>query len=423
MRVLLTANASYDPPHGGSTRSNLSWLRHLAAQGHACRVIAPTHAGDAAAHDRIVDGISVRSVSHLQRDHALVAQEIRAFAPDWVLVSSEDVAHVLLREAAHTAPERLVYLAHTPQFFPFGPESWNRDQTASAAIRRAAGVVAISHHVAGYIREHLGCEAAVIHPPIYGRPPYRRFGRFGSGSVLMVNPCAVKGISIFLALARVFPNIEFAALKGWGTTSQDRAALSALPNVRVLDTVPDIEDVLHEARCLLMPSVWYEGFGLIAMEAMLRGVPVVASDSGSLEEAKRGTGCVVPVRPIVKYEMVFDDTGMPRAIVPEQDLHPWVMALEKMLNDEAAYWSEAERSREAALAFVGGLNASDFERYLRQLRPAARPLKDAAQDSAPNLAARLAKLDPRLRASLLARLRAQAGGLGRPLGHTGEGPV
>lgn len=404
MRVFLTANASYDPPQGGSTRSNLAWLRHLAAQGHACRVIAPTPAGDATPRDRTVDGISIRSVPHLQREHTVVTREIRAFAPDWILASSEDVAHVLLREAAHAAPERLVYLAHTPQFFPFGPESWNKDSTASDAIRRAAGVVSIGQHMAGYIREHLGRDATVIHPPIYGHPPYRQFGRFGSGTVLMVNPCAVKGISIFLALARLFPNVEFAALKGWGTTAQDRTALSALPNVRVLDTVPDIEDVLREARCLLMPSVWYEGFGLIAMEAMLRGVPVVASNSGGLEEAKRGTGCVVPVRPVEKYELVFDDTGMPHAIVPEQDLHPWAAALETMLNDEAAYWSEAARSRTAALTFVSGLDASEFERYLQQLRPAER----RAPDQAPDLAGRLAKLDPRLRASLLARMRAQS---------------
>lgn len=410
MRVLLTANASYDPPHGGSTRSNLSWLRHLAAQGHACRVIAPTPAGAATARDRSVDGISIRSVPQLQREHVLVAQEIRAFAPDWVLVSSEDVAHVLLREVAHTAPERLVYLAHTPQFFPFGPESWHKDEKASAAIRRAAGVVSIGHHMAGYIGKHLGREVAVIHPPIYGHPPYRQFGRFGSGTVLMVNPCVVKGISIFLALARVFPNVDFAALTGWGTTAQDRAALSSLPNVRVLEMVPDIEDVLREARCVLMPSVWYEGFGLIAMEAMLRGVPVVASNSGGLEEAKRGTGCIVPVSPVGKYELVFDDTGMPRAVVPEQDLRPWVTALESMLNDEAAYWSEAERSRATALAFVSGLDASEFEHYLQQLHPSATHSQDLAQD----LAARLAKLDPRLRASLLARVRAQSQAQDRP---------
>ncbi|MDR3717283.1 MAG: glycosyltransferase [Bryobacteraceae bacterium] len=405
MRILLTANASYDPPKGGSTRANLAWLRSLAANGHACRVIAPTPNRDSLARERNLDGIAIRGVPNLQLQHGLVAEEIRTFAPDWVLVSSEDVAHVILRAAAHAAPGRLVYLAHTPQFFPFGPESWHKDATATEAIRRAAGVVSIGQHMAGYIREHLGREAAVIHPPIYGQPPYRRFGRFGSGMVLMVNPCAVKGISIFLALASAFPNVEFAALKGWGTTAQDRAALSALPNVRLLDTVPDIEDVLQEARCLLMPSVWYEGFGLIAMEAMLRGVPVIASDSGGLAEAKRGTDCIVPVQPVEKYEMVFDDTGMPRAIVPDQDLTRWTETLARMLNDETAYWSEAERSRSAALAFVGKLDAMDFERYLQRLQPGeTHPAAPASQD----LAARLAKLDPRVRASLLSRVRAHS---------------
>jgi hypothetical protein len=31
MRILLTANASYVPPRGGATRSNLAWLERLAA--------------------------------------------------------------------------------------------------------------------------------------------------------------------------------------------------------------------------------------------------------------------------------------------------------------------------------------------------------------------------------------------------------
>lgn len=403
MRILLTANASYDPPQGGSTRGNLAWLRHLAARGHACRVVAPTPAGDSVARERIVDGVAIRGVPHLQLQHGLVAEEIQAFAPDWVLVSSEDVAHVILRAAAHAAPGRLVYLAHTPQFFPFGPESWRKDDTATAAIRHAAGVVAIGRHMAGYIREHLGREAAVIHPPIYGHPPYNRFGHFGSGTVLMVNPCAVKGISVFLALARVFPEVEFAALKGWGTTAKDREALAATSNVRLLDPVPDIEDVLREARCLLMPSIWYEGFGLIAMEAMLRGVPAIASDAGGLDEVKRGTGCIVPVRPVEKYEMVFDDRGMPRAIVPEQDLPRWIATLGRMVNDETAYWSEAEQSRAAALNFVSKLDASDFERYLLELHPGgSRPASNTQE-----LARRLAKLDPRQRASLLGRIRAQ----------------
>jgi glycosyltransferase involved in cell wall biosynthesis len=211
----------------------------------------------------------------------------------------------------------------------------------------------------------------------------------------------VKGIGIFLALADRFPTIEFAALKGWGTTAQDREALTRRLNVRLLGTVPDIASALCEARFLLMPSVWYEGFGLIAMEAMLRGLPVIASDSGGLEEAKRGTGYVVPVRPIARYERVFDDTGMPRAVVPEQEIAPWAAAMQRLLSDEAEYWAEAGRSRAAALEFVSGLDAGDFEKYLHQLHRAA--------PDARALTARLGKLDPQQRARLLEQVRARKG--------------
>ena len=71
-------------------------------------------------------------------------------------------------------------------------------------------------------------------------------------------------------------------------------ALEKLPNVQFLPNARNIDDVLTRTSILLMPSLWYEGFGLIVMESMLRGIPVVASDSGGLTEAKRGTGYVIP---------------------------------------------------------------------------------------------------------------------------------
>jgi glycosyltransferase involved in cell wall biosynthesis len=398
MRILLVSNASYDPPRGGSTRSNLVWLRHLASRGHACTVVAPAPAGEA---DRtaVKDGITMHGVKDLSFRAAELGRRIREAQPDWVLVSSEDVGHVLLREAARVAPGRIVYLAHTPQFYPFGPESWHKDEAAAELVRGAAAVVVIGEHMAGYVKEHLGREAAVVHPPVYGAGPYNRFGRFGSGFVLMINPCAVKGLGIFLALAERFADVEFAALNGWGTTQADRESLARLPNTRLLENVPDIEEVLSGARLLLMPSVWYEGFGLIAMEAMLRGLPVVASDSGGLAEAKRGTGYVIPVRPVERYEPVFDETHMPRAVAPEQDIGPWEQALRTLLTDEEAYWAEAGRSREAALRFVGKLDAGGLEKLLAGLEPAGQELR--GED-------KLKALDSQRRALLLARLRKKA---------------
>lgn len=374
MKVLLTSNASYDPPKGGSTRSNLAWLRHLTAAGHAVRVVSAAD-GDA---ESVMDGISMRGVRNLSFRADELASEIRAFAPDHVLVSSEDLSHILLRKAAAAASDRLVYLAHTPQWFPFGPESWNQEPAAAGIVGKARAVVVIGQHMAGYVETHLGRAANVIHPPIYGTPPYRKLGRFGEGSVLLVNPCAAKGISIFLALAERFPGVEFAGLAGWGTTAADRAAMLARPNVSIVETVPDIEDALAQARLLLMPSLWYEGFGLIAMEAMLRGLPVLASTSGGLVDAKRGTGYVVDANPIRQWLREFDDTHMPVAVVPEQDIEPWARALRTLLEDETEYWREAEASRTAALEFVSSLDAVDFEKMLLGLGQAPGPHRGEA---------------------------------------------
>jgi surfactin synthase thioesterase subunit/glycosyltransferase involved in cell wall biosynthesis len=318
------------------------------------------------------DRIEIHSVFDFARRTAVLGEHIAALKPDWVLVSSEDLTHVLLREADQVAAGRLVYLAHTPQFFPFGPESWNPDAKATEIVRRASAVVAIGHHMAGYIRQHIGVSAHVIHPPIYGAPPWPSFEQFDSGWALMINPCRVKGIGIFTALAARFPDVLFAALIGWGTTSADKEALAALPNVRLLSSVPNIDEVLSRTRVLLMPSLWYEGFGLIAMEAMLRGLPVIASDSGGLKEAKQGTRFIVPVRPIERYLPEFDETHMPKPVEPEQEIEPWADALRKLLSDRVAYEDEAALSRRHAVEFVSGLHAAEFEKMLASLRPERR---------------------------------------------------
>lgn len=392
MRILLTSNASYAPPRGGSTRSNLAWLRHLVSAGHKCAVVSAGSQDDVCQHDRI----EIHSVHDLPRRPFLLTERIRAFQPDWVLVSSEDLSHVLLREAEQAACGRIVYLAHTPQFFPFGPESWNPDEKATDIVRRACSIVAIGHHTAGYIELHSGAAARVIHPPIYAPPPWPSFGRFESGSVLMINPCRVKGIGIFAEVTRRFPQQQFAALIGWGTTSADKELLATLPNVRLLWSVPDINDVLSQTRVVLMPSIWYEGFGLIAMEAMLRGVPVIASDSGGLKEAKHGTGFVIPVRPVERYLWEFDEVHMPKPVEVEQDIEPWAAALQRLLTDRDRYEDEVRRSRARGVEFVSKVRAADFEAMLASLTPASA--KPAASPA-------LTHLTPAQRALLLRRLK------------------
>ena len=400
MRILLTASASYAPPRGGATRSNLVWLDHLACRGHECRVVcaAPGEGAGMRTHP----SIAILPVEEPARRLQALRAEIRDFQPDWVLVSSEDLSHALLRQSHHSAPGRVVYLAHTPQFFPFGQASWNPDRHAAGLVAQSAGIVTIGQHMAAYVERALGRPVAVIHPPIYGAGPFPDCAGFAGGLITMLNPCAVKGISILLEVAARLPRYRFGVVPGWGTTAEDRRALQRLPNVEFLPNARTIDDLLSRTRLLLMPSLWYEGFGLIVMEAMLRGLPVVASNSGGLQEAKRGSGYVIPVASIERYEPVFDEHAMPKAVVPANDPAPWIAAITELLTDEAAYRRESAASREAAARFAGGLDAGRMERYLAELeRGTASRAEPATVES----------LSPEKRALLLERLhKRRAGG-------------
>src|SRR5207249_1558978 len=105
MRILLTANASYVPPRGGATRSNLVWLDRMARAGHACRIVcgASSSGASLSSQDEAAPGyhesIEVFAVEDPARRIEMLRRQIHEFAPDWLLVSSEDLGHGLLREA------------------------------------------------------------------------------------------------------------------------------------------------------------------------------------------------------------------------------------------------------------------------------------------------------------------------------------
>ena len=58
------------------------------------------------------------------------------------------------------------------------------------------------------------------------------------------------------------------------------------------DHVPDVMPVFHEIDVLVMPSLW-EACGLLAMEAMVAGVPVLGTDCVGLREVLVDTPSVI----------------------------------------------------------------------------------------------------------------------------------
>ncbi len=472
MRVLMTMNLPYFPTFGGANKNNRYVAEALARRGHAVRVVVPalgtpsqlTHAqfldalaaeGIRVSSDGAVDTFTWNDVEvHAVRDQvhlrAQLVEQLRSFAPDWALVAAEEPTHKLLEAALDTGLSPVLVIAQTPSFLPFGPQSFYPSPHRTRLLERAATIVASSRYLAAYIRQWGGLAATAIHMPAYGDGPFPHLGRFENRFVTMVNPCQLKGIAIFAALAQALPDVQFAAVPTWGTTEADRQALVGIPNVRIVAPRSDFDLILAETRVLLMPSLWQENFPLSAIEAMLRGVPVLASDVGGLPEAKLGTDFVLPVRPIERFADRLDDHLLPAPLVPEQDIGPWVAALRGLLSDRAAYNRQSAAAREVALRFVGGLSITPLEALLRRhsekgefeggsppqessfhhgLPATNQPLGSKAGAAEPARAARFAAplkaadLSPEKRALLMLELKRRAAARAQPGPASGPTPV
>jgi len=129
------------------------------------------------------------------------------------------------------------------------------------------------------------------------------------------------------------PPLAVAGSEGWlfEKTYARIEELGLKDRVRLLGGVsdPQLTGLYQGARAFAMPSL-YEGFGLPALEALACGVPVLASNAGSLPE-------------------VVGDVGI---LLDPQDVDAWAAQLERVLLDE----QEAQKLREAGPKQAAGFS-------------------------------------------------------------------
>ena len=88
------------------------------------------------------------------------------------------------------------------------------------------------------------------------------------------------------------------------------------------------------SKLVLMPSLWQETLGRVAVESLANGIPVVASDRGALPETLGDAGLCLPIP--------GRHTPESRTAPTAAELKPWCDEIERLW-DDPAYFAERQR--------------------------------------------------------------------------------
>ncbi|MFL5919001.1 MAG: glycosyltransferase family 4 protein [Gaiellaceae bacterium] len=278
---------------GGSERHLLTLLPALADRGVDVRFVGlddPSRAPDPFYAALTVPSVRLRAPRDV--DPALAWRVRRA-------LRGADVVHTHLVHAdlyGALGARRLVSTKHNDDPFRAGPFRL----VERALARRAARVIVITEALARFQVERVGLPEAKLEVIHYGLDEVPR--AWGTNPPDRVPPdvpvllcvCRLepqKGVDVAIGALSEVPDAHLVVL-GEGP---QRAELERLRDERVhlLGRVPDVAAWLRRADVLVHPVRW-EGFGLAVLEAMLAGLPVVATNVSSLPELLGDAGVLVP---------------------------------------------------------------------------------------------------------------------------------
>ena len=281
---------------GGSERHLLTLLPALAERGlDVVFVGLDDPAWDARDFYDALRVPAVRLPSPRDLDPFLLARLVRSLRAD-VVHTHLVHADVYGGLAATLRRTSLVSTKHNDDPFRTGPYRFVERALAHAADR----VVTITDALRRFTVERVGIPAAKVETIHYGldelpfawgeNPP----DGVPAGARILLSIARLteqKGIDVAIRALDALPDDVVLVVLGEGP---ERARLAGSDRVFLPGRVPDVSAWLRRATLYVHPARW-EGFGLGVLEAMLAGLPVVASNVSSLPElvADGETGLLV----------------------------------------------------------------------------------------------------------------------------------
>ena len=250
----------------------------------------------------------------------------------------------------------------------------NSTYTDRAVFGMADRVVVPAEFSRTYYRQALGLTCDVL-PSVVNWEAAEvsdRRGRY----LTFINPEGIKGVFVFARIARELarrrPDIPILVAQGrsrFGALGDPALGLAAhlcgqFPvepacdgrNIATMPFVPVprafYPAVYSRTKLLLMPSLCNETFGLVAAEAMLNGIPVLASDRGALPETIGNAGFL--------FEIPAKYTPKTREVPTAEEVEPWVETIIRLWDDAAEYERRSKACAGAGTTLAPGPNKRPF---------------------------------------------------------------
>ncbi|CAN9239385.1 unnamed protein product [Alternaria alternata] len=419
MRVFLVQTAKGLSSSSGGYNANICLLRYLASQGHSVRQLCYSHHGEADAvvrtmaksggHDLQIhkrqlhlrcgygeDGTDVAVNEPVMEDgvqylaleneafveafggtenlHKAMPRETARYIETGILSARlHDFVSFLQDEINKFSPTHIIFndglsmqatsalqmprinarriaVIHTAEQLPFGPFAGGMPGMLSSPhesklLQELDGIWSVSEAIKRYAIDHgkLQTSFFVHHPWTYLEERNHelplRLDNWNKKFIGMINPCPVTGAEILCG-----------------------RQMQAQENIIIHPTCKDTDELWRNIKLLIVPSLWFEAWGIVTVEAHLRGIPVISSNAGALPEAMLGLDHVIPVN-----TMNGDCDKEGAYIVLNQDIAPWASVVNRLMSDEDQYKRLSDKVRSTTEQWLRGVDGKALEKWLTSL--------------------------------------------------------
>jgi len=278
------------------------------------------------------------------------------FRPDVVLSFGGDSLAAGARRLARTGGVASVFALHNFSY---------RD---NASFTDTDAIIAPSRFAAAYYSKILRreCRALSNLVDLARVRADRRDPRY----VTFVNPSYEKGVYAFARIAdelgRKRPDIPLLVVESRGTerTLVDCGIdLRDHGNVSMMGHTPDPRQFWGVTKIALVPSLCWETQSLVAVEAMINGIPVIGSERGAIPETVGDAGLILGLPPRL--------TQATRELHTADEVRHWIKAIIGLWDDAAWYGEMSSRALAESKRWLPEVLEAQHVEFFENLRPEA----------------------------------------------------